>query len=867
MYQLMTRMTDIKQELQLGVKVFCKFHYDNGFIYGAVTRNPSLMKDSPTTNSDVDVSILKLNDKPQGRHEWFSFIDHYFQWQPYNGEADNLLSLCTDTIECVRSGIMSTTVSDDYLLEIFRPTLERMQENMRSYRTKPAEASITEDYFIKTLQSILPKTAVRQRFCSMDDTTEQLGPKSEKCLFLRFQPIDTNNSDNSLAYKSKILHRKLFTWLVNNLCPFITVCDLEGGDCAYDVARQFYSVNGNGFEYKNVGYKSTGFKCSTHIFVKSILRTKKRRRVKKLLCCSAKTNKRFLVDSDNYAINEIGVLQEEFCTTTKKLPNQLKRLYRTKPQQNGDYSPLVIFLNEDIKTKKVYYNIMDATRFVVLWRFSELRPFTIRCLKLINRDFEICYCEDADKDKLRLHKVLRQKIKGCAKLEPYVVKVLKYVADTWAPGDRARMFRNQAVKQLIKTSIPSTPDATKSITLLKNDEDSGISLSEDEDSTKKVVSLDFVKFYPHVLLLLECDDVVSKFIERMLSIHTLDKRIKFDMNCTLGKLVHYNPQLYRAMKALSVCIMYDLTDTNCSPQMSSIGYCTDSVFLKVRDENNVNVDDLRLSGTHFDLDLKRTLPIKTENSFKKIAFMGGIDTYMGITTDDNTITKGFSCPRTKTTAEVKLVKALSETLLLSDENKPLIMVDDEQTACHRLRLAIEDVLDSLDVADYVYPGVQPPNVKYHPLVLFESCLCQDRMLVLPDEMIVKSVLGYNTDLQMKETDPYYDDHVNQTGKCFCDNCVASKLSKLFSTGKGMFVGSCLGIDYGKYAEKWLQVIMNMLGRILKHCRPYSDDDAVKTCDLQMNIMASLDKLFNDWVIYMKRFDFVPIAGTFQPRWM
>ena len=857
-------MDAIKKKISEGRKVFYKFNYENGFIFGAAVRNPYRLSSSPAES----INVLRLNDNFIEKHKWYETLK-YFQWEIYGPEKYDVFDFCQKVIDAVRTCRLSSVVKDSYLKTIFQHTLIYMQKNeTKLFRKERLDTAITESEFIEKLREnrALPTPAITKMFCSRDPFLDVLIPQKECYLFLQFEPIPSDIQ--LLSYKSIIMHRKLFTGVVKLVCPYITVCNLEGGDCSHDVAKQFYSMNGDGFEFKNIGYRPKLSSPSTHIFVKTVIRTEKRNKLKKFACVSSKTGKTFLVPKSNHALNEIGVLETHNEATS--LPKKYKRMNRlgNECSAENDYFPLIVVISKDKITGNARFNIMDAFRFVVLWRFKSIKGLAIRCKKLTNRDYEICYCDQKEA------KFLGKRMAGysCVRLEEYVEKTLRYVADMWRPGERARMFRNQAVKGLV-----SLDKTEKGITQIN--EDSGISVSchdlENNLSSSSfssytglanVVSLDFCKFYPRALALLKSEDSASKFVDRMLKLCSLDKRVKFDMNCTIGKMVHYHPRLYHALKACTVCIMYDLADSNCSAYRKLVGFSTDSVFVMLKDANmNIKPEKLKLSSSHFDLSLTRTVPIKLENSFEKLTFLGTVDRYVGVTYPDKKIVvRGYSCSRTKPSAEVKLIESVCECLLLNEKCYGKV-TEKEKIVCEQLTKSIDKILKNLTLWDYVYPGTKSHKEKYHPIVIFESNLCQDRMLVLSNKKTIMTVLGYRSEYVMQESNPFYEDHINQTGHCYCDNCVSSQLAGTFMKKNGIFLGSCFNLDYEKYAEKWMNSVMTLLGHVLKYSDFYEGTiDEIKS--FQRTVMTSIVEILNTWVIQMAKYDFVPVAGHVQPNY-
>lgn len=145
-----------------------------------------------------------------------------------------------------------------------------------------------------------------------------------------------------------------------------------------------------------------------------------------------------------------------------------------------------------------------------------------------------------------------------------------------------------------------------------------------------LTSLDFSKLYPNILLLLAARYHVCDKMKNMLYLQKESPLVKSDMVSVIGKLVFYDSRLHHAIKSCAVAIMFDLIDNN--PFLGVVARATYSVFVK----NYHNNKPLKLSTEYFQLS---TIPVKVENSFKSIIFMGTMNRYIGFLTDDELVSK------------------------------------------------------------------------------------------------------------------------------------------------------------------------------------------------------------------------------------
>ena len=250
----------------------------------------------------------------------------------------------------------------------------------------------------------------------------------------------------------------------------------------------------------------------------------------------------------------------------------------------------------------------------------------------------------------------------------------------------------------------------------------------------------------------------------MLNLTDVVSSIKQDMVYLIGKLTFYDDRLFHAIKSCAVAIMFNLQSSN--PDLKTIGYSTDSVFVQSFD----STCQLSLSTPHFDLNLNSVLPIKIENEFKQIIFMNSINKYIGILKHNTLIIKGYSCKNTKPSAELKLIKSLTESLLSVD----LPLMESSQLIKNVIT-NLQTCVNNIIVSDLIFPlNRENSKNRYHPEVYFQMNFCQDRFLVYHDSNKTLKILGFNEHLILLSISAWYETHQQESQICFCNNCSAER---------------------------------------------------------------------------------------------
>lgn len=316
-----------------------------------------------------------------------------------------------------------------------------MQYNQDSlFNRVDVDRRISEERFLDNLMKrchidgspTFPTHDLITTFCRINEKGLVV-PKNTKCIFLRFQPII---GVDELTYKFFIMHRKLFQYAIKQLCPFITVCDIEGKDASYDIARQFYTIDEQ-FNFVHLGLRGQVTKSSTHLYVTEVIRSETGR-VEEFKCRSAKTGVTFRMNSDDNLLHKIGVLADHPKTVT--LSNKYKTLMRPHSSACSTYSALLLLVDNE------HFYIMDTVLCNVVYRCATRQDLLKKCHRLLNKGFEIAYCKE---DTKRIPGRIIDVLTGIAKMPDYLTKVLRFVASKWAPGMRDEMFRKQAIVDFI----------------------------------------------------------------------------------------------------------------------------------------------------------------------------------------------------------------------------------------------------------------------------------------------------------------------------------------------------------------------------------------------------------------------------------
>lgn len=324
----------------------------------------------------------------------------------------------------------------------------------------------------------------------------------------------------------------------------------------------------------------------------------------------------------------------------------------------------------------------------------------------------------------------------------------------------------------------------------------------------------------------------------------------------IGKLVHYDSRLHHAIKSCSVAIMFDLMDQN--KFLDAVACATDSVFVK----HYVDVEQLSFTQKYFPLDVNQNIPIKVENVFKHITFLGNIGKYIGILNDNEVLVKGYSYPRTKPVAECELIKVLARALMLTT-SEPLRQAS---TLVETVQKEINLVLVNIKVEDLIYPvNAEDSKTRHHPKVYFESNFCQDRRLVLHSSAKSLKALGYDEYAILPQCSPWYEIHKQGCDGCFCNNCSARRTVDLLD--KKIYVGCCFGPDYREYAIRWRAVTERFINDVFKHSSMYNTQEPGaldNKKDLNLKLITVIEHELQKWSERSTvTTGFVPFGGYIQ----
>lgn len=260
-------------------------------------------------------------------------------------------------------------------------------------------------------------------------TRNRFNGATKKNIFFTFNSIC---GYDDLTKKSLIMLRKLFRYVVTNICPFVTVCDIEGNDNSYYIARQFYTIDEK-LELSMFQMKDQQTAPSTHFYITNIIRDENKS-IKQIKCKSVKTKMIYRINIDNKLLNKIGVLGNYHKSIT--LPKTLNHLKRKHPDNCNSFSPLIILKENG------YYFIMDTVLCNVIYKLKTRDELFKRSQKIMKMGFDIAFYET---DRIHLSQKIRDMLTGVAISNRYLEKVLRFIASMWSPDFKDRMFKNGAL--------------------------------------------------------------------------------------------------------------------------------------------------------------------------------------------------------------------------------------------------------------------------------------------------------------------------------------------------------------------------------------------------------------------------------------
>ena len=795
--------------------VFYKFHIQNNTVYGAKIK-------LPTVASPNDKIVLCEIHSDCSIYDYWKKIG-YPQWYSKNVSSLELFQQINQQILKNESPYCHL-IDDEYLKVTFMKTLNYFQHNQKElFSARSSDSLFTENEFLDEFKTkltidghaIYPVSELTSKFL-LRHVTGLLVPRKNKFIFFMFNSI---HGYDDLTKKSLIMLRKLFRYVITNICPFVIVCDIEGNDNSYYVAKQFYTIDDK-LELSMFQMKNQQIYPSTHFYITNIIRDSNRN-IKEIKCKSVKTKMIYRVNIANKLLNKIGILGNYHKSIA--LPKTLNHLKRKHPENCDSFSSLIVIKESD------YYFIMDTVLCNVIYKLKTKNELLKRSQKIIKMGFDIAFYET---DRIHLNQKIIDMLTGVAISNRYLEKVLRFIASMWSPNFKNRMFKNGAL----------------------------VGFSEEIDRNTyewmDVICLDFIKFYPHILLLLNTRQTFSKVVRYMLDLTAFVPSVKQDLVSLIGQLTFYDDRLFHAIKSCAVAIMFNLQSSN--PNLKIIGYSTDSIFIQSFDSTH----QISLSSPHFDLDVNSVLPIKIENQFKKIIFMNSINKYIGILKNNKLIIKGYSSKNTKPSAEMKLIECLAESLLSVD----LPLMECSQLIKNVI-MNLQNCVDYMIVSDLIFPSNKENSKnKYHPEVYFQTNFCQDRFLVYHDTNKTLKSLGFDEHLVLSSISAWYETHQQESRICFCNNCSAERTIQRL--GPKLTIGCCFGIDYKQYAFEWLIIFEHLINDFLKFSSLYNDEQITDYLEnkkmLHLKLMGSVEDVILKWSdVSTTNTGFVPLAGLLQ----
>lgn len=698
-----------------------------------------------------------------------------------------------ETLEWASSESCCTVVTDSYLSELFRD----IRKDVDPCRIKhPVNKDlVTEREFVLRyigdirLREI--KNKLMSKYCTVD--VDCIIPKTKSNVFLYFESkLDYAKERGESVLREKRQNRKFFYHIMTTLCPLLTVCKVDNGpDIRYDVLQQFYSIGDPCSDtqalFKNdlISNVSTPFEvlCRTSKKDKEELKVK-------VWSYAGKSAAVFRTPATNVMLNKIGVKSSFPRSLKNKWGIPIRRKYDRHQERQV---PLVVLKCES------GYAILDETICKVLYKCSTLVRLTAICTRLAPY-VQIRYVGE------------RQKIYEKLKLKPHqgmtlaVLNILTYVADNWSE-ERKTMFNNQALVTL---------------------------LNKKNSCFNRVTAYDFSKFYPTIVSEFKVDQFLSDLLKMMIAFQYVSPLVKVDLVSLIGKSVFFDKFLFHSTKALGVAIMYDVIDSN--PNLDIIGCSTDGYFVR---ENKKVLSDFPKINKATTLGIE--LPIKRENEFSKLIFLGSVTKYMGLDLKTETpIVKGYSNLRNKTNAEVKLVETIATHAINTKScTTPVQFINSFKQSFESDTSSLTNFI----VRDFVYRT--PPkesNVKWktHPEVYYQNVLMQDIDLVYYDKQTLKNALGGGLE-------PPLGQHTPDDNCCTCRYCMSIRSADRL--GDKIHVSVCHKINVEMYKHNFFQLSSRMLNDIIQYMvsKEESEEEEEEEQDDTISLYVSVQTKINDMI--------------------
>lgn len=698
-----------------------------------------------------------------------------------------------ETLEWASSESCCTVVTDNYLSELFRD----IRKDVDPCRIKHPinKELVTEREFVlryigdARLKEI--KNKLMSKYCAV--ATDCIVPKSRSNIFLYFESkLDYSKGES--VFREKRQNRKFFYHVMTVLCPLLTVCKVDSGPyIQYDVLQQFYSI-GDPCSDTQALFRNKDSTVSTPFEV--LCRTSKTDKEElkvKVWSYSGKSTTLFRTPATNVMLTKIGVKSSFPRSLKNKWGIPIRRKY---DGQKEHQVPLVILKCES------GYAILDETICKVLYKCRTETRLTAICTRLAPY-VRIRYVGD----KQEIYEMLNIKShKGDMSLA--VLNILTYVADNWSE-ERKTMFNNQALVTL---------------------------LNKKTSCFDRVTAYDFSKFYPTIVSQFKVDQFLSDLLEMMIAFQYVSPLVKTDLVTLIGKSVFFDKFLFHSTKALGVAIMYDVIDSN--PDLDIIGCSTDGYFVN---ENSDKVSDFPKINKATALGIE--LPIKRENEFSKLIFLGSVTKYMGIDLlTAATIVKGYCNLRNKTHAEVKLMETIATHAIKSRTVTPAQFINSFKQSFE----SDTSSLTNFAVRDFVYrTPLKESNVKWktHPEVYYQNMLMQDIDLVYYDKQTLKKTLG-------GDLEPPLGQHTQDDNCCTCIYCMAIRSADRL--GDKIHVSVCHKINVEMYKHNFFQLSSRMLNDIIQYmidkeesAEEEEDQDQDDTISLYVSVQTKINDIIDN----------------------
>lgn len=199
-----------------------------------------------------DTSNLKISTRSIKIKDFYNFRKNFTNNEPplpfitlvnRNGEKINdMVPLCyTNSIDWIleKCTFMIDDLELDELFKEFRKDLNDLK--ILNY-DEPIHVNDLLPNFTKIGSLIKYKQWIKRNFLTNVEMTNILIPNSIKYTFISFDKLEWSIGED--LYIARRLHRKLFTYIINEMTPFIYTCNVNGGidNTKYEIAKSFYNL-------------------------------------------------------------------------------------------------------------------------------------------------------------------------------------------------------------------------------------------------------------------------------------------------------------------------------------------------------------------------------------------------------------------------------------------------------------------------------------------------------------------------------------------------------------------------------------------------------------------------------------------------